>query len=117
MWGCILLIPEKEGTICQVSVSTCVKLFLVNYQVQLYSRLNPSLVFTIILVNAVIPSAFKTREKCCTGDRASILPIKQVEQIFFCLMTQANLGKITVRRLSTLKCGLLSLLSNFSPII
>jgi len=36
---------------------------------------------------------------------------------FFCLMTQAKLGKITVRRLSTLKCDLASLLSNFSLII
>lgn len=47
------------------SLSPCVKLVLVNYQVQLDSGMNPPLVFTVI--NAVIPNAFKTREKCCTG--------------------------------------------------
>lgn len=67
-WDCVVLILEKESTICQVSLSSHVKLVLVNYQVQLDSGINPPLMFTIILINAVIPNAVKTREKCCTGD-------------------------------------------------
>lgn len=62
MWDCVLLVLEKGGAICQVSLSPCVKLVLVNYQVQLDSGMNPPLVFTVIHINAVIPNAFKTRE-------------------------------------------------------
>jgi len=68
VWDCVLVVLEKEGTICQVSLRPCVKLVLVNYQVQLDSGMNPPIVFTVTLINAVIPNAFKTREKCCTGD-------------------------------------------------
>lgn len=62
VWNCVLIL-EKEGTICQVSLSSCIMLVLVNHQLHLDSGRNPPLVFTIIRMNAVIPSAFKTREK------------------------------------------------------
>lgn len=59
---------EKEGTICQVSLGPSVKLVLINYQVLLDSGKSSPLMFTIILINAVIPNAFETRGKHCTGD-------------------------------------------------
>lgn len=62
MWDCVLIL-EKEGTICQVSLSSCIKLVPVNHQLHLDFGMNPPLVFTIIHMNAAIPNAFKTREK------------------------------------------------------
>lgn len=67
MWNSIILTLEKAGTISQVSLSSCVKLVLVNYQVQLDSGIKLPPVFTIA-INAVVPNALKTTKKRSIGD-------------------------------------------------
>lgn len=108
MWDCVLGAVEKESTVPQVSLSPVVKLILLNYQVQLDSEMTPSLMVTIILTDAVIPDAFKAREKCCTGSCTPLLPTEQAEQSFH-PARHSSLQSLQLE-VCTLHCDLPSLL-------